>query len=304
MSFIEIRDLEKRFGNVEAISGLSLEVNRGEIYGFLGPNGAGKTTTIRIMVGLIRPDKGSVNIDVPKEGRGVRQHVGYLPERVSFYGNLSVEENLKFLCEMKGSPKKSIDELLKDFELQGQREKKCKHLSKGMTQRLGIAQTLIGSPEFLILDEPTAGLDPNIRRWVKNKILSLKESGMTIFLSSHVLAEVQELCDRVGILKDGKLLVQDDISSLGSKLALNDRLVFQIEPLGKALKKVESLDYVERAGLNKGRLIIYCSGGKKMDVIKEFVNDDFDITDFHVKEPDLEEVFLRLTGGEVDEVHP
>ncbi|MFO7792276.1 MAG: ABC transporter ATP-binding protein [Candidatus Saliniplasma sp.] len=297
MSFVEIRDLEKRFGRVKAVSGLSFDVEKGEIYGFLGPNGAGKTTTIRILVGLIEADKGTVQIDVPGSGIAVRQHIGYLPERVSFYGNLSVEENLQFFCEMKGCSKDIIEELLKDFELEDQREKKCKHLSKGMAQRLGIAQTLIGNPDLLILDEPTAGLDPNIRRWVKNKILSLKDTGKTILLSSHVLAEVQELCDRVGILKDGEMLAEDDIESLGSKLTLKERLELQVEPLGKALRSVEKLDYVDRARLFKGRLVLYCSGDRKMDVIKKLVEGEFDITDFHVKKPDLEEVFVRLTGG-------
>jgi len=292
--------LHKRFNGVEAVSGLDLDVEEGEIYGFLGPNGAGKTTTIRIMIGLIDPDQGTVEIsgrNVREHGSSVRREIGYLPEKVSFYGNLSVEENMGFLCEMKRCPKDMIDGLLHEFELEEHRRKKSKHLSKGMTQRLGIAQTLIGDPDILILDEPTAGLDPNIRRWVKKKINSLKDQGKTIFLSSHVLSEVQELCERVGVLNEGKMLAEDMVDSLGEKFALKDRLEFKVEPIGEAFDMLEKLDYVERPRLFKGNLVLYCKGERKVDVIRELIDGGFDIHDFHVKEPDLEEVFVRLTDG-------
>ncbi len=301
MSIIKIRGLEKKFNGFKAVSGLDLDVKEGEIYGFLGPNGAGKTTTIRIMIGLMKGEKGTIEIDgydVKKKGKKVRQRLGYLPEKVSFYGNLTVSENLEFLCEVKGCSKSEIDRILKDFKFEEQRSKKCKHLSKGMTQRLGIAQTLIGKPDLLILDEPTAGLDPNIRRWIKDKILSLKDKGKTIFLSSHVLSEVQELCDRVGILNEGSMLAEDDVETLGDKLSLKDRLELRFEPLDKGLEIVNNLDYVERARVEDSKLVLYCSAEKKMSVIRKFLDEGMEITNFSVKEPDLEEVFVRLTAGD------
>jgi len=300
MYIVEIDGLIKRFNGFEAVSGLDLKVERGDIYGFLGPNGAGKTTTIRVMIGLMKPDKGSIKIgglDVDEERSDIRKNIGYLPERVSFYGNLTVSENLEFLCKVKGCSLGTVDVLLKDFKLEDQRNKKCRNLSKGMTQRLGIAQTLIGDPDLLVLDEPTAGLDPNVRRWVKKKILDLKGSGKTIFLSSHVLSEVQELCDRVGILNEGKMLAEDDVGTLGSKLSLKDRLEFNIQPLKKSLELVQNLEFVERSRIEGNKLVFYCGTNKKMDIIQKFLDEDMDITDFSVKEPDLEEVFVRLTAG-------
>lgn len=300
MYIVEIDGLIKRFNGFEAVSGLDLKVERGDIYGFLGPNGAGKTTTIRVMIGLMKPDKGSIKIgglDVDEERSDIRKNIGYLPERVSFYGNLTVSENLEFLCKVKGCSLGTVDVLLKDFKLEDQRNKKCRDLSKGMTQRLGIAQTLIGDPDLLVLDEPTAGLDPNVRRWVKKKILDLKGSGKTIFLSSHVLSEVQELCDRVGILNEGKMLAEDDVGTLGSKLSLKDRLEFNIQPLKKSLELVQNLEFVERSRIEGNKLVFYCGTNKKMDIIQKFLDEDMDITDFSVKEPDLEEVFVRLTAG-------
>lgn len=301
MSLVEISGLEKRFKGVKAVSDLDLKLEKGDIYGFLGPNGAGKTTTIRMMVGLIKPDKGTIKIggvDVWKEGLDVRKNIGYLPERVSFYGNLTVYENLEFLCKMKESSKSCVKKLLKDFKLEVHSDKKCRNLSKGMNQRLGIAQTLIGDPDLIILDEPTAGLDPNIRRWVKEKIVSLNEAGKTIFLSSHVLSEVQELCDKVGILSNGKMLVEDDVETLSKKLSLKDRLELQLEPINKALELVRDIGYIERPRLEDGKLVLYCNGDRKMEVIRRFLDESVDITNFTVKEPDLEEVFVRLTEGE------
>ncbi len=301
MCIIEIRGLKKQFNGIEAVSGLDLDVHKGEIYGFLGPNGAGKTTTIRMMIGLIKPTTGTVKIygkNIDEHGHSIRKNIGYLPERVSFYSNLSMKENMQFLCEMKGCSKDVIGELLNEFELEKHRDKKCSHLSKGMTQRLGIAQTLIGDPDIMILDEPTAGLDPNIRRWVKEKIFSLKDRGKTIFLSSHVLSEVQELCQRVGILNDGVLLAQDHVDDLGDRLALKDRLELKVDQIGEALDRLKGLDYVERPSLFKGNIVLYVSSERKADVVKELIEDGFDIHDFHVKEPDLEEVFVRLTGGD------
>ncbi|MGM0509952.1 MAG: ATP-binding cassette domain-containing protein [Thermoplasmatota archaeon] len=300
MSIIKVDGLYKSYGDIKALKGLDLSVEEGEIYGFLGPNGAGKTTAIKVMMGLIKPDKGEIRVngmDVTEEDIRVRKKLGYLPENVSFYRGMSVEENLAFYCDLKGCSHEVIDVLLEEFDLASDKGKKASQLSKGMTQRLGLAQTLIGDPDVLILDEPTSGLDPEIRRWVKDKIMELRESGKTVLLSSHVLSEVQELCDKVGVISEGKMLAQDPMEILGERLDLDHRVIFELSDRKRALEEVKKLDNVERPRIEEGKLVVYCSGGNKMEVIKYLLEKGFEVTNFSVKEPDLEEVFVKLMEG-------
>ncbi len=301
MSIIEVEGLHKSYGDIEALRGLDLSVEEGEIYGFLGPNGAGKTTALKVMMGLIQPDKGTVEIkgiEVDTKDIKARGRLGYLPENVGFYKGMSVRENMMFYCDLKMCPHDVIDELLEDFELLSESEKDVDQLSKGMKQRLGLVQTLIGDPDILILDEPTSGLDPEIRRWVKERIIELKESGKTVLLSSHVLAEVQELCDTVGIISQGRMLAQDSVKTLGERLKLDHRIIFSIEDTRRALKEAKELDHVKRPRVEGDKLVVYCSGDEKMEVIKHLLEKGFEVTNFTVKEPDLEEVFVQLMEEE------
>ena len=300
MSAIEIQDLQKSYDGNKALNGLDLNIEEGEIYGFLGPNGAGKTTAIKIILGLIKPDEGEISVlgkDALEDSMSVRSSIGYLPEKLEMYGDLTVMENLRFLCELKGCPDEDIGNLLKGFEMDDWGDKKIRSLSKGMLQRIGFLQTMIGDPDVYILDEPTSGLDPRVRRWVKDKIIELKEEGKTIFLSSHVLSEVQELCDRVGFIREGEIIGEGDVDTFFDDLNMFPKLELKLDNPVKAFKMIEGVDFIERPRLVDDQLTLYCEEKRKMDVIKLLLDEGFEIDDFSVKNPDLEEVFVRLTEG-------
>mgnify|MGYP001773795093 CR=1 FL=1 len=204
---------------VEALKDLNLEVQEGEVFGFLGPNGAGKSTTIKLLMGLIFPTSGSFTIKgIDGRDRNCRRFVGYLPENPSFYDYLTAEELLAFVGRNFGMSEGAIssetERLLKLLDLYDARQRPIRSYSKGMVQRLGLAQALIHDPDILILDEPMSGLDPLGRILVKDLILDLKKQGKTIFMSTHILNDLEVLCDRVGIIVKGELRAVVDISEL------------------------------------------------------------------------------------------
>src|SRR5580700_6154647 len=228
---VEFKNRETRQAVKVALSGLDLEVNAGEIFGFLGPNGAGKTTTINVLLGFVQPTSGMASlfgIDVRQPI--ARQRIGYLPEMTYYYKFLSAEELLRFYAKIFGLPRneaeKRIDETLKLVELDSARKRLIKTYSKGMQQRVGLAQALINDPDLLILDEPTSGLDPLGRMKVREIIQRLKEQGKTVFFSSHELGEVETVCDRVAILHEGKLRVEGRVSDLLQQYQCNLENVF------------------------------------------------------------------------------
>ncbi len=217
MSVIEIRDLVKDFpGGVwkrrafRAVDGLSLDVERGEVFGFLGPNGAGKTTTLKILMGLLGPTSGSASIlGQPVDRVAMRRRIGFLPEHPYFYDYLTAQELLVYVGRLFGlrAPElgRRVDALLERVGLAQARNQQLRRFSKGMVQRIGIAQAIINDPEVVFLDEPMSGLDPLGRREVREVIASLKARGVTVFFSSHILPDVEALCDRVAILNRGRL---------------------------------------------------------------------------------------------------
>jgi ABC-2 type transport system ATP-binding protein len=217
---IRTEGLNKRFKNVHAVKDLSLKVRKGDIYGFLGPNGAGKTTTIKMILDLINPDSGDVYINgtlTRNNGVSVRQGIGYMPERAQFYKNLTAIQTMEFFAELKGVDKAECDELLTKMGLAKWRDAKVGTFSKGMVQLMGIGQSLLGSPRLLILDEPTSGLDPRWARILKDTILEVNAKGTTVFFSSHLLFEVQELCSRVAILNQGELIIEDSVAKVSER---------------------------------------------------------------------------------------
>ena len=207
---VEFRSREFRQATKTALVGLDLEVNAGEVFGFLGPNGAGKTTTMNVLLGFVPPTSGAAylfGIDVRQPI--ARQRIGYLPEMTYYYKFLTAEELLRFYAKIFGLARseadKRIDQLLKLVELESARKRPIKSYSKGMQQRVGLAQALINNPDLLILDEPTSGLDPLGRMKVREIIQRLKNEGKTVFFSSHELGEVETVCDRVAIIHQGEL---------------------------------------------------------------------------------------------------
>ncbi len=206
-------------GRTSVLRGLDLEVRRGEVYGFIGANGAGKTTTIKIVTGLVTADAGQVTLlGQPATRPAARRRLGYLPEQPNFYGYLTGREFLRFQARLAGVPPgergAAVERLLSEVGMASRADRPIRKCSKGMLQRLGIAQALLGGPELLILDEPMSGLDPAGRRDVRDLILAQRERGTTVFFSSHILSDAEVLCDRVGILESGRLALEGTLDEV------------------------------------------------------------------------------------------
>lgn len=224
-AIIQTENLTRRYGRQVAVDGLTLQINEREIFGFLGPNGAGKTTTILMLLGLTEPTSGSARVlgyDPTRDPLEVKRQVGYLPENVGFYDDLTGRENLRFMAELNRLPEmkitKKIEEALRTVGLNGEGDKLVGAYSRGMRQRLGIAELLIKDPKLLILDEPTLGLDPDGTNKMLDLVQSLsRDRGITVMLSSHQLEQVQRICTRVGIMIKGKLVAVGSIEELAKR---------------------------------------------------------------------------------------
>ncbi|MHA1792380.1 MAG: ABC transporter ATP-binding protein, partial [Promethearchaeota archaeon] len=240
---VKFSGISKKFGNVSAVKDFNLEILKGEILGFVGPNGAGKTTTIKMLAGLLKPTAGHIRlvnksrklIDINKAKRGVFDTFGFLIDIPEFYASITVKKVLSYFCKLKKVPSSSINKKIRDtlelvnlLDVEG---KRIKTLSKGMKQRLGIAQAIVHDPEVIVLDEPQSGLDPRGRIDVRNIIRHLRDKGKTIFLSSHLLNEVSELCDRVAFINQGSLVAVNTLASLEQGRHLQEIKCTLLEPL-------------------------------------------------------------------------
>ena len=236
---IETEKLTKRYGSQTAVNELDLEIREGEVFGFLGPNGAGKTTTLLMFLGLTEPTSGKVHVcgfDPRRDPLRVKERVGYLPENVGFYDDMNARENLQFVARLNGVPDQisgpRIDSWLKEVGLYEEVEKKVGIYSKGMRQRLGIAEVLIKEPKVVFLDEPTIGLDPDGTNRMLDLIHSLsRDKNITIFLSSHLLDQVQRICDRVGIMIKGNLVAVGPIGELAKEKLGIDKERYTLEEI-------------------------------------------------------------------------
>ncbi|MFC1511948.1 ABC transporter ATP-binding protein [Candidatus Latescibacterota bacterium] len=224
---IDFQGVTKRYGDKEAISNLSFQVRRGEFFGFLGPNGAGKTTSIKSMIGLVRPDEGSIFIDgrdVASDPLRVRSIIGYVPDSPFVYGKLSAREFLVFvggLYRMEPADiEKGITWLADIFDMHGWMDRRCEEYSHGMKQKVVMSAAFLHKPQLIIVDEPTVGLDPPSRRLLKDMLKMIQEHGTTVFMSSHDLAEVEELCKRMAILHQGSILAEGTLEDLRGKAEL------------------------------------------------------------------------------------
>ncbi|MBN2603448.1 MAG: ABC transporter ATP-binding protein [Candidatus Thermoplasmatota archaeon] len=297
---IQVLNLTKKFNNFIAVNNISFSVKAGEIFGFLGPNGAGKTTTMKAILSLINTNSGQIKINgisIHKDPKVAHKYVGYLPERIAFYDNLTALQNMYFYADMKNTPKGECKPLLDEMGLGGALDKKVGKFSKGMQQRLGMACALIGSPPILVLDEPSGGLDPRGVALIRKKIREMKSKGTTVFLSSHILSEIQEVCDRVGIIDKGVLVAQDSVSKLSEKLKLKPKITIELEQISnevvEAVKKVQGVEKVDVKGKN---IDIICDPKSKSKVILAVEKAGGSVINIQTKEPSLEEVFLKVTG--------
>ena len=297
---IKTEDLYKSFKNVKAVQGVNLNVRRGDVYGFLGPNGAGKTTTIKMIMGLIHSDSGNVFINgknMAEKGVSLRASIGYLPERAQLYKNLTAIQTLNFFAELRKVEKKECDKLLAKVGLTKWRDTKVSTFSKGMVQLLGISQALLGDPELLILDEPTAGLDPRWARVLKDIILEKNSKGTTVFFSSHLLFEVQELCKRVAILNKGKLIIEDMMDKISEGVHLKPQLILRIQGDSQAAIKI-----LRKRGFDShlvgNQLKVSVESDQRPKVLNLLEENGFVIQDLRTEEPSLEAAFIELVGDE------
>ena len=301
---IETKNLTKRFKDVHAVNSLNLRVRKGEIYGFLGPNGAGKSTTIRMIMGLVRPTSGEAYVNgrlVSGGAADIRNAIGFLPERISFYNNLTPVQTLNFFCELRRADKSVVPKLIEDVGLSESANRKVGTFSKGMTQLLGVAQAMIGGPSIYIMDEPTGGLDAMWVKMVRDKLKSLNEQGATIIFSSHILSEVQSLCDRVAIIDRGKLVAEDTIESISSGLNIRPRLAIKSPGLNSKIPDwVLKVDGVEEAVADGDTLTVTCPSDARLSVMTALQKGGLAVKDFRTLEPSLEEAFVKLlSDGEV-----
>jgi len=296
---IEVKGLTKSYNHFTAVNNVSFTVKKGEIFGFLGPNGAGKTTTIKALLDLIHADTGTITIngiDIRSHGKEAKKYIGYMPEKVAFYDNLTALQNLRFYGEIKHASKEECIHLIEEFGLGDTGKKRVGKFSKGMVQRLGMARAVLANPPILILDEPSGGLDPRGVVLIRDKILEMKKKGTTIFVSSHILSEIQEICDRVGIINKGVLVAQDTVEGLSKKLNLKPQITVTLDSVSakieNAVKKLPGVSSVKTQG---NMLEIVCDGAMKATVILAITNAGGNIQNLQTKEPSLEDVFMRYT---------
>jgi ABC-2 type transport system ATP-binding protein len=293
--------LTKRYGSRAAVDGLSLTVHRGEVFGFLGPNGAGKTTTLRMLTGLVRPTSGSAEVLGRPAGESVAG-IGALIEGPGFYPYLSGRDNLRVLARYAGAPAGRILQVLGTVDLLDRADDRYGAYSLGMKQRLGVAAALLKEPELVVLDEPTNGLDPAGITDMRALLRTLAAEGCTVVLSSHLLAEVEQVCDRVAVVSHGRLVVQstvEDLVGLG-------RLVIEATPLADAAAIVTRLVGAERVSKVDGKLHVQTGQESAGGINRALVRADIDVTGLRQEARTLEEVFLQMTGPEpaVDDPPP
>ncbi|WP_044641206.1 ABC transporter ATP-binding protein [Risungbinella massiliensis] len=298
---IKTTSLTKIYGDQRSVDNLNMTVNQGEIYGFLGRNGAGKTTTIRMLLGLIKPTLGQIEIfgeDLFRNRKAILRRIGSIVEVPGFYENLTARENLLINAKIMGVHKKSaIEEALEIVGLHDETKKLVGKYSLGMKQRLGIARALLHYPELLILDEPTNGLDPIGIKEMRRLIKSLaNERNITIFISSHILSEIEQLVDKLGIIHEGNLLEEVTFSELRKRN--RKYLEFQVSNENKAAMLLERhFDISDYEVHSEGTIRVYSHLGQQGTINKTFVNHDIEVSKIAMSEDRLEDYFTKLIGG-------
>lgn len=312
MSVIETTNLTKRYGSGErsvlAVDGLDLQIEEGEVFGFLGPNGAGKSTTIDMLLDYVRPTDGSANIlgkDVQAESEALRTQIGVLPDGLGLYDRLTGRRHLEFAIEWKNA-NDDTDQLLEKVGLtRADAARTVGEYSKGMQQRLALAMAVVGDPELLILDEPSSGLDPHGIRQMRELVRAEADTGTTVFFSSHILGEVEAVCDRVGILYEGSIVAVDDVDRLRETVGAGSELRLR---LGNPPVDVADVDGVTSVRYTGDILRVETSDPRaKAVVVDRLTSADVDILDIDSEQASLEDVFTAYTtdaSKEVDDVGP
>ncbi len=306
---LRIENVTKRFGKLTAVDTLSLHLEPGDIMGFIGPNGAGKTTTIRIVATLLRPTSGTVYLegtDIWQNPEEVRPLIGCMPDFFGLYDDLMVWECLDFFASAYGLPRNKrkgvIDDVLELTDLTIKRDAFVAELSKGMQQRLCLAKTILHDPKLLLLDEPAAGLDPRARIEIKELLRELGNMGKTILISSHILPELADFCNKIAIIEQGKLVVSGDVEVIMEQCRGGTSLRIRVaDRQDEARDFLAHLDVVSDARAENGSIIAIYTGtpGEHYTVVDALSKNGFKIQSFDETEVDLEDVFLKVTRGAV-----
>jgi ABC-2 type transport system ATP-binding protein len=304
---LEVREVTKRFGAVEAVGGVSFTVNEGEIVGFLGPNGAGKTTTMRMLAGIFPPTTGSVRIaghDPQRDPLACRRAVGYFPENAPYYPELTVTEYLGFVARLKRIPRarraQAVASVLADCGLEAMAGRRVGTLSKGYRQRVGLAQALCGDPPILILDEPTIGLDPQQVVDIRERVRGLR-GRRTVLFSSHILSEVETLCERVIVIAGGRLAGEGTPAELGVQLGRRQRVVLRADgpaaDVAAALRALPGVTLVEQTG---AAFVLEAGGDVDLPRLAgdRLVQGGWPVRELRSETLDLEDIFLQLVRKE------
>ena len=293
-TIVETHSLTKRYGSgVLAVNSVDMSVRRGEVYGFLGPNGAGKTTTLRMLVGLIRPTSGTATVAGHTPGSPASlARIGALIESPGFYPYLSGRENLNVVADMASVSQKRVDEVLDMVELTSRAGRKFGTYSTGMKQRLGVAGALLKDPDLLILDEPSNGLDPQGMAEMRKLIKDIGAGGRTVLLSSHLLGEVEQICDRVGVISNGRLVIQSTVQELlGEK-----GVIVRAQPADLAGEVLTRMFGPEAVVREDGYFHLKTDPGQSLEINRQLMASSIGVSELRPFERSLEEVFFQLTG--------
>jgi len=310
MTAIEIQNLTKRFGTVTALDDLSFSVQEGEVFGFLGPNGAGKSTTINILLGFTRASGGSARVfghDAETESKQIRFRTGSLLEGYGVYSRLTAREHVERAANAKGVVT-DPDAVLERVGIPEAADRRAGGFSKGMRQRMAIGMALVGDPDLLVLDEPSTGLDPNGVRDLREIIREESRRGATVFFSSHLIDQVEAVCDRVGILKDGEMVTQGDVEELRARLDASVLTVSVDATPDSLLGSLRGIDGVEGVSATDRQVVVTARGGvTKLRALEQIEQANVGFTDFTTTDPSLEEIFEEATLGALaaaDEARP
>ena len=301
MPAIQLSKVTKRFGDIEAVRELDLTVDSGEIYGFLGPNGAGKSTTINMLLDFVRPTEGTITVlgePVDTAGAGLRERIGVLPEGFDVYDRLTGRKHIAFAVDSKRADD-DPEAILGRVGLSEAADRPAGGYSKGMRQRLALGMALVGEPELLILDEPSTGLDPGGAKEMRDIVRQEANRGATVFFSSHVLGQVEAVCDRVGILHEGELVTEDSIEGLREASDNEATLILTVDDAtDDDLDPIRRLDGVSGAAVDGTMVTVSCESSAKTDVISTLGEAGIEIRDIETESTSLEELFLSHTDGE------
>lgn len=309
---LSIHNLKKNFGKFTALDGLDLDIDQGELFGFVGPNGAGKTTTMKIISGLLKADSGRVEvagIDAVRDHRGLKEKIGYMPDFFGVYDNLRAMEYMEFYASIYGitgqAAKKLCYDLMEIVNLTDKKDAYVDSLSRGMKQRLCLARCLVHNPELLILDEPASGLDPRARFEMKEILRNLKDMEKTIIISSHILPELAEMCDTIGIIEKGKMVVKGTVDEIMSTMSTNNPLVIKIlDKQEVAIRILKESPLVENISIQSDQLSISYKGKteEEADLLSKLIVNEVKISSFSREEGNLESLFMQITAHAEQEV--